>query len=159
MRTILAIGVLVCLLSPALACMQPLRYKYDRVQELAAIDEALLTKSLERKKKAAIQALRNKVSASLMDLSSQEIQTQFEYRSRAMELLGLKRIPYRPNSDFEIIDRALANMKDHNEKFDTASQLRIKAESQWAAKEYDAAQHTLFAAQKVLRIKHLEPGC
>ena len=97
MRTILAIGFLVCLLSPSLACMQPLVYKYDRVRELAAIDEALLTKSIAKKKKAAAQALRNKLSASVMDLSSQEIQVQFEYRSRAMELLGLKRIPYPPS--------------------------------------------------------------
>jgi hypothetical protein len=99
MRIILAIGFLACLLSPSLACMQPAIYKYDRVQELAAIDEALLTKSLERKKKAAVQALRDKVSESLIDLSSKEIGIQFEYRSRAMELLGLKRIPYQPNSE------------------------------------------------------------
>jgi len=159
MRTILIVGAIVCLMQPALACMQPAMYKYDRVQELAAIDEALDTKSIGKKTKAAVQALRKKVAASLMDLSGKEIADQYEYRSQAMKLLGLERIPYRPTSDFEMVDQALANVKTKDEKYDTASQLRIKAEMQWEKKEYDAAMATLATAQNVLGIKIIRPLC
>jgi len=159
MRTILITVAFMCCMSPAVACMQPEMYKYDRVQELTAIDEALNTRLIEKKKKAAVQALRKKVAASLMDLSSNEIAVQYEYRAQAMKLLGLQRIPYRPTSDFEMLDQALANMKTGDEKFDTVSQLRSQAERQWAQREYDAALATISAAQKVLEIKIVHTGC
>jgi hypothetical protein len=159
MRRIIVVVVFVCFLSPAFACMQPEMYKYDRVQELAAIDEALNTKPIEKRKKVAVQALRKKVSTSLMDLNSKDIAVQYQYQSRAMKLLGLQRIPYRPNSDFEMIDQALANMKTGDEKFDKVSQLRNQAERQWAQKEYDAARAAISAAQNILGIKMIYPGC
>src|SRR5262245_16871818 len=99
--------------SVAFACLSD---RHDRDQALAAIDQALSTRALGEAEKAAIRELRDKAAISPKSLTAAGLRLQAQYRSQAMERLGLPRIPSRPALEFAALDKALADSRTPDEK-------------------------------------------
>ncbi len=143
MRMIWTAGLALSFVTPAAACMTPYWAQYDRIHEIAAIDDAMHSRKLSAKEMKAVRTLRNKIS------DTPDLQVEYEYRSQVMKRLGLARIPYRSGS-FEDVDKALDGKDLDREMLQSVRELRGKAEMQWKAKDYEAANATIEQARKLL---------
>jgi hypothetical protein len=144
------------LASAALACPSD---SYDADQELAAIKQALPGAKLASEDKSEMDRLVHVASVNKESLSFKGIRMQSDARGKAMQMLGLTRIPARPDEEFKAVDDKLQDISALSEGEKEAVRLRDEAEKLWSNHQYDAARESLTKALNLLQIKLTQFRC
>lgn len=142
--------------SPAMACPSD---SYDADRELAAIQQALPQAKLAPEDKGEMDKLVRAVSADRGSLSLKGIRMQSDARGKAIQMLGLTRIPSRPDEEFKAIDAKLKDISALSEGEREAVRLRDQAEKLWSAQQYDASRDALVKALTLLQISLTQFRC
>jgi hypothetical protein len=149
-----ALGTL--LASVAAACPSD---SYNPDQELAAIREALPGAKLDAGDKTEMDRLVKVISADRGSLTLKGIAMQSEARGKAMQMLGLTRVPARPDEEFQAVNSKLQEISALTDSEKEAARLRDEAEKMWSAQQYDAARESLARALTLLQISLAQFRC
>jgi hypothetical protein len=153
----LAAFALAALISlPAMACPSD---SYDREGELAAIKQALPGANVAAKDKTELERVVRVATVNSENLTLKGIAMQSDARGKAMELLGIARIPSKPQEELKAIDAKLQAASTLSDSEEQAKRLRDEAEQLWSAGQYDAARESLGKALNLLQINLLQFRC
>jgi len=141
---------------PATACPSD---SYDRDGELAAIKQALPGANLAAKDKTELDRVVRVATVSPDNLTLKGIAMQSDARGKAMEMLGIARIPSKPQEELQAIDAKLQTASTLSDSEEQAKRLRDEAEQLWSAGQYDAAREALGKALNLLQINLLQFRC
>jgi hypothetical protein len=132
---------------------------YDSDQELAAIRQALPGAKLASDDKAELDRLVHVASVNRESLSLKGIGMQSDARGKAMQMLGLTRIPAKPDEEFQALNAKLQGTSALSDSEKEAARLRDEAEKLWSDHQYDAARESLARALSLVQISLAQFRC
>jgi hypothetical protein len=148
--------VMTFLASSAVACPSD---SFDFDQELAAIRQALPGAKLASDDRAEMDRLVHVASVNRESLTLKGIAMQSEARGKAMQMLGLTRIPARPDEEFQALNAKLQGISALSDSEKEAVRLRDAAEKLWSNRQYDAARESLARALSLVQISLTQFRC
>jgi hypothetical protein len=125
---------------------------FDHDQELAAIKRALPAAQLTAPERAELDNNLRIASVSREHLGLKGLMLQGIARGKALEKLGIARIPLPPEREFAAIRDRLKGLSKPNESEVEAQRLRDEAQKLWDAREYNRSREALSKALKLLNI-------
>jgi hypothetical protein len=151
-----ALGFLLAI-NPAIACGSEARY--NKAQELAAIGKALKEAAIPPSDRSAIQALYEKSLISPDAMGLVGLQLQEQYRSQAMSLLHLPRIPAKPARELDAINQALLRLDASDEQYGIVKAMMADAERLWISGSYDAYSSAISTVLNKLQLRVAHNRC